>query len=554
MENRQSGIKIMGRLIKVLKPLVPIMGITITFGVLGFLAAISVTTFGSIAVATKLGINMGISVFQCIKIIIVCAISRGILRYVEQYSGHYIAFRILAIFRDKVYKALRKLAPAKLESKEKGNLISIITSDIELIEVFYAHTIAPIIIAIITSTIISIALFNISIHFGILALIFYIIIGYVIPVASSKYVNNIGLEYRNEFGKTNSFLLDSLRGIKEVLLFGQGNKRVKEINDNSDKLNCKQKIIKSHEGLIKAMTDMVIMIAIIVALFIGVSLYQEKIINLGQVLVAVVLLASSFGPVVALSSLSNNLVYTFASAQRIFNILDEVPVVNEVEGDIELKSNDISIKDMSFRYDSRADELLKNVNLQINQGDKVAIIGPSGCGKSTLVKLIMRFWDVDSGSISIDNKKLNTIPTKALRKSQSFVSQETFLFNDTIENNIKIGNKNATHDEVVNACKKASIHEFIKTLQDGYDTNVGELGENLSSGERQRIGIARAFLHDASVIILDEPTSNLDTLNEAEILKSINNECSDKTVIMVSHRKSSVSICDKKIYARENGF
>ncbi|WP_330407994.1 thiol reductant ABC exporter subunit CydC [Vallitalea guaymasensis] len=546
MNKRQSGIKIMARLIKVLKPLSPIMVITIFFGVIGYLASMSIMTFGAVAVSEKLGIDMGFTLSQAISIIIVCAVLRGVLRYIEQYSGHYIAFRILAILRDKVYKALRRLAPAKLETKEKGNLISIITSDIELLEVFYAHTIAPIAIAILTSTIIIIVLFNINALFGILSAVFYILVGYVIPVLSSKLGNDAGLEYRDEFGKTNSFLLDSLRGIKEILFFGEGDRRLEEINNNSDKLNSKSKVIKSHEGLIRAITDFTIMIAILTFLFAGILLYRDNVINLGEVLVALVLLSSSFGLVVALSSLSNNLIHTFACAQRLFDILDEVPAVNEIEGDMELKSNNISIEDMNFNYDSRENELLKDVNLQINKGDKVAIIGPSGCGKSTLIKLIMRFWDVTSGSISIDNKGINTIPSKILRKNQSLVSQDTFLFNDTIENNIKIGNKDATHIEVVNACKKASIHEFIMALPKGYDTNVGELGGNLSSGERQRLGIARAFLHDAPVIILDEPTSNLDILNEAEILRSINDECKDKTVIMVSHRKSSVSICDKK--------
>ncbi|WBW99767.1 amino acid ABC transporter ATP-binding/permease protein [Oceanirhabdus sp. W0125-5] len=544
----------MARLIKILKPLSPIMFITITFGVLGFLAAISITTFGAVAVAAKLGINMGFSVSKAVSIIIACAILRGILRYVEQYSGHYIAFRILAILRDKVYKALRKLAPAKLETKEKGNLISIITSDIELLEVFYAHTIAPIAIAILTSIIISTVLFKLNPYFGILSSVFYITIGYVIPVVLSKLGNKAGIEYRNEFGKTNSFLLDSLRGIKEVLLFGEGEKRLKEINDNSDTLNSKLKVIKSHEGLIKALTDVTIMISILTFLFAGVVLYKNRILNLGEVLVAIVLLSSSFGPVVALSNLSNNLVHTFACAQRLFNILDEVPAVNEIEGEIELVTNDITIENIDFSYASREEKLLRNVSLQINKGDKLAIIGPSGCGKSTLIKLIMRFWDVKSGSIKFGNKNINSIPSKTLRKNQSLVSQETFLFNDSIENNIKIGNKNASHERVVEACKKASIHEFIKTLPKGYETNVGELGGNLSAGERQRLGIARAFLRDAPVIILDEPTSNLDTLNEAVILRSIKNECSDKTVIMVSHRKSSVSICEKKVYATEHGI
>ena len=551
-QQRISGLKIMLRLIKILKPLTPIMMITITFGVLGFLAATAVTTFGAVAIGNILGVEMGIGLSTTIKIIIDCAILRGGLRAIEQYSGHYIAFKILAILRDQVFKALRKLSPAKLETKEKGNLISVITSDIELLEVFYAHTIAPIAIAILTSSVTAGVLYSVNPYFGLIGIGFYLIVGLVIPVASSKYANQAGLEYRNEFGNTNSFLLDSLKGIKEVLLFGAGEERINTINENSEKLNEKLKVIKQHEGIIRAFTDITIMIAILVTLYTGVKLFEAGTVNLGQVILAVVLLASSFGPTVALSNLSNNLMHTFACAQRLFNILDEVPEVEEVHGMEDLKMNDINIENVSFKYKGRNEDLLKNINLKINKGDKVAIIGKSGCGKSTLLKLIMRFWDVESGAIEIDSKNIKNIPTKSLRKAQSLVSQETFLFNDTIENNLKIGKIDASEEEIISAAKKASIHEFITTLPNGYKTNVGEIGSNLSSGERQRLGIARAFLHNPKVLILDEPTSNLDTLNEAEILKSIKNESEDKTIIMVSHRKSSAAICDKKVYVKNN--
>ncbi|WP_330596604.1 ABC transporter ATP-binding protein [Romboutsia faecis] len=551
-QKRIPGFKIMLRLIKILKPLTPIMMITITFGVLGFLAATAVTTFGAVAIGNILGVKMGIELNLTIKIIIGCAILRGGLRAIEQYSGHYIAFKILAILRDQVFKALRKLSPAKLETKEKGNLISVITSDIELLEVFYAHTIAPIAIAILTSAVTAGVLYSVNPYFGLIGIGFYLIVGLVIPVASSKVANQAGLEYRNEFGNTNSFLLDSLKGIKEVLLFGTGEERINTINENSEKLNEKLKVIKQHEGIIRAFTDITIMIAILVTLYTGVKLFEVGSINLGQVILAVVLLASSFGPTVALSNLSNNLMHTFACAQRLFNILDEVPAVEEVPGMEDLNMNDININNVSFKYNGRNEKLLKNINLKINKGDKVAIIGKSGCGKSTLLKLIMRFWDVESGSIEIDSKNIKNIPTKSLRKSQSLVSQETFLFNDTIENNLKIGKIDASEEEIVLAAKKASIHEFITTLPNGYKTNVGEIGSNLSSGERQRLGIARAFLHNPKVLILDEPTSNLDILNEAEILKSIKDESEDKTIIMVSHRRSSAAICDKKVYVKNN--
>lgn len=552
MNNRQSGFRIMTRLIKVLKPLAPIMIITISFGVLGFLAAIAITSFGMIATATALNINMGVSIKTCISIIIACGVLRGVLRYIEQYSGHFIAFTILAILRDKVFKALRKLSPAKLESKEKGNLISVITSDIELLEVFYAHTVAPIAIAIITSIIMTAILYNINPVYGAVSALFYIVVGYLIPVISSKFGKEAGMEYRQEFAKTNSHLLESLKGIKEILLFEEGQNRLNQINKNSDRLDEKMAGIKKHEGIIRAFTDVTIMIAILTFLFISINLYNEGSINIGQGLVAIVILSSSFGPVVALSNLSNNLVQTFACAQRLFDILDEVPAVEEVDGDIELESSNINIENVNFAYKDRDENLLKDINLEIKPGDKIGILGESGCGKSTFLKLLMRFWDVNEGSISLDNKNIKTMPTKTLRRSQSLVTQETFLFNDSIENNIKIGKKDATEEEVIAACKKASIHEFIKTLPQGYKTNSGELGSNFSSGEKQRIGIARAFLHDADILILDEPTSNLDTLNEAEILKSINNECKDKSIVMVSHRKSSVSICDKKIYVKNN--
>lgn len=484
MNNRQSGFRIMTRLIKVLKPLAPIMMITISFGVLGFLAAIAITSFGMIATATALNINMGVSIKTCISIIIACGVLRGVLRYIEQYSGHFIAFTILAILRDKVFKALRKLSPAKLESKEKGNLISVITSDIELLEVFYAHTVAPIAIAIITSIIMTAILYNINPVYGAVSALFYIVVGYLIPVISSKFGKEAGMEYRQEFAKTNSHLLESLKGIKEILLFEEGQNRLNQINKNSDRLDEKMAGIKKHEGIIRAFTDVTIMIAILTFLFISINLYNEGSINIGQGLVAIVILSSSFGPVVALSNLSNNLVQTFACAQRLFDILDEVPAVEEVDGDIELESSNINIENVNFAYKDRDENLLKDINLEIKPGDKIGILGESGCGKSTFLKLLMRFWDVNEGSISLDNKNIKTMPTKTLRRSQSLVTQETFLFNDSIENNIKIGKKDATEEEVIAACKKASIHEFIKTLPQGYKTNSGELGSNFSSGEK----------------------------------------------------------------------
>ena len=548
---RRSGFQIMKRLIVELKPLAPVMLITIFMGVLGFLAAIAIASFAGIAIGAFIGDINFISFKGALIVMIVCALLRGFLRYGEQLSGHYIAFKILYILRDKIFTVLRRLAPAKLEGKEKGNLIALITSDIELLEVFYAHTIAPISIAIITNTIISVILFIINPTFGVVAAVFFIIVGFVIPYLSSSFAKEAGVNYRNAFGESNNYILDSLRGLKEVLLYRNGKERVKNINKNSDKLNKSLDKIKEHEGIIRALTDITIMIAILTFVILGFNKYLANEISFTESIVAIIILASSFGPVVALSNLSNTLLQTFACAERIFGILDEDPIVNEVFNKNDVNCEDINYDSVTFAYPNRSEKVFEESNITINKGDKIALIGESGIGKSTFVKLLMRFFDVNSGSININNTDIKDINTKSLRNSQRLVSQETYLFNESIMENIKIGNKNASEEEVIEACKKASIHEFILSLPNGYETKVSELGSNLSSGEKQRIGLARAFLKDSDVLILDEPTSNLDALNEGEILKSIKENCSDKTIVLISHRKSTTAICDK-VYKLEN--
>lgn len=544
---RRSGFQIMKRLIVELKPLAPIMAITISMGVIGFLAAIAIASFGAIAIGAATKDITFISFKGAMIVMAVCALLRGFLRYAEQLSGHYIAFKILYILRDKIFTKLRKLAPAKLEGEEKGNLISLITSDIELLEVFYAHTIAPISIAIITNTIITVILFKINAIFGILSLVFFLIVGLVIPYVSSAMGKDAGVEYRNMFGECNNYILDSLRGLKEVLLFQNGDERLAEINNKSHRINKSLDKIKEHEGIIRAVTDLTIMIAILS--FVGVGVHQYSIGNLTftWMVVGIVVIASSFGPVVALSNLSNTLLQTFACAERLFALLDEEPHVEEVTEGFEVNGESIAYDNVTFAYPGRDKNIFDETSIHIKKGEKVALIGESGIGKSTFVKLMMRFWDVNSGTVNVDGQNIKEANTASLRNSQTLVSQETYLFDESILENIKIGKKYATKEEVIEAAKKASIHDFIAGLPKGYDTRVGELGGNLSSGEKQRLGLARAFLSDGEVLILDEPTSNLDTLNEGEILKSIKENCEDKTIVLISHRKSTTAVCDKVI-------
>lgn len=548
---RQSGFKIMMRLLKELKPLVGVMMITITLGVLGFLAAISIASFAAVALGTLVEGATIVSFKAAITIMAVCAVMRGLLRYGEQLSGHYIAFKILYLLRDKIFAKLRTLAPAKLEGRDKGDLISLITSDIELLEVFYAHTIAPIAIAILTNSMITALLWFIHPIYGVLAAFFFILVGFVVPYASSKLVSEAGVNYRREFGSSNQYILDSLRGLKEILLFNQGQERLTQLNQKSEELNESIRKIKDHEGIVTGITSTIITLAMLVFLGVGAYLYSIGAVTLTLVLVALVVIASSFGPVVALSNLSNTLAHTFACAERLFELLDEMPQVEEVSGQMPLTMNEMTLDRVSFAYPNSDHLLLDEASIHIEKGEKLALIGESGIGKSTFIKLLMRYFDTKKGHVFIDGTNIKSIPTASLRLKQTLVSQETYLFNDTIENNIKIGCKDASLEEVIEAAKKASIHEFIESLPKGYQTKVGELGGMVSSGEKQRLGLARAFLHNGDVLILDEPTSNLDALNEGSILKSIQDYGQDKTVILISHRKSTTAICEK-VYRLEN--
>ncbi len=539
----RSSFSIIGRLIVLIGPLMIIMIITILMGVLGFLCSTFITVFGGFALLSIVGVSSFMNIHTILILIIVLAFFRGILRYGEQLSGHYIAFKLLALLRDKVFKALRRLSPAKLEGKDKGNLISLITSDIELLEVFYAHTIAPVSIAVITSFMMAVFVGTYNIIFAGIAALAYLTVGFIIPVVNSPVGRQHGREYRKSFGRLSSYLLESLSGMKESIQYCWGKKRLEEINSITVEMDQSQEALKMHEGVTKAVTDTTILGFSLLILFTGLYLKAKGETGFEGVLIPTIALFSSFGPVVALSSLSNNLLQVFASGERVLDILDEHPQVEEVTEGEDVKFEDISCDKISFAY--QQERILDNVNLQISKNSITGIMGKTGSGKSTLLKLIMRFWDVEKGMVKISGHDIRKINTKTLRTLMSFVTQDTFLFNDTIEENIKMGKKNISEKEVAVAAKKASIHDFIISLPNGYKTNVGELGDRLSGGERQRIGIARAFLHNAPLMLLDEPTSNLDSLNEAIILKSLREQKENKTMIIVSHRNSTMSIADR---------
>ena len=546
---RRSGIRIMGQLIGLVKPLFHVMTAAVMLGVAGYLCAIFLTVFAGMALLNVLGIDRSIPLITLFVILAAAAVLRGILHYGEQACNHYIAFKLLALIRHKVFAALRRLCPAKLDGRDKGNLISIITSDIELLEVFYAHTISPIAIAVIVCVITEAVFFRYHWMTGVFALAGYLAVGLIIPLWNSSRGADKGMEFRTEFGDLNSFILDSLRGLDETIQYGQGKLRSAQIDERSRRLDAKQKYMKELEGAQRGMTNVLILLFSFGMLFLSTWLVMKGQMEFEGGFLCTILMMGSFGPVTALSSLSNNLMQTLASGERVLSIMEEEPVVDETEGEEAGAFGDISCGNLDFAYDD--EQILKDYSIEIPEGSRIGIHGKSGSGKSTLLKLIMRFYDPDQGSIRIHGRDLKKINTDELRNMESYVTQETCLFHDSIANNIAVAKPGASRQEIEEAAKKASLHEFIMSLPNAYDTPVGELGDTLSGGERQRIGIARAFLHDAPLMLLDEPTSNLDSLNEGIVLKSLRESCRDKTMVIVSHRESTMAAA-QKVYEMNN--
>ena len=548
---RKNGFVVMGHLLKLVTPLAHIMAFTITMGTLGFLAAIFIMVLGAMGLVNLLNFDTHLSFSGILTALIVLAVARGALRYLEQMSGHYIAFKLLALLRDKVFSSLRRLAFVKLQDKQAGQLVSLVTNDIELLEVFYAHTIAPIMIAFFTSAILLLLFGHLSGWFVLVALAAYLTVGVILPIITTKLAREDGRRYRELVGEMNDFFLDSVRGMKEIQLFGYAKQRLDEIQQRSQKIDTAFERIKYQEAKVRVYTEVAVSAFNIIMLFTGLILFSLDKIDFSAFLIGVILLMSSYGPVIALSNLSSNLLQTLASGERVLSLLAEEPELKDVESAVDLKDvSRIDVENVNFAYGE--EQILSDVSLSVKKGEILGIHGRSGSGKSTLLKLLMRFYDPKSGSIKINGESLPNINTRSLRDNMAYITQQTYIFNETIEENIRLARRDATLDEIMEAAKKASIHDFILSLPEGYQTKMTELGGNLSDGEKQRVGIARAFLHNAPIILLDEPTSNLDSLNEAMILKSLLNVKAEKLIILVSHRQSTMAICDQVI-GIENG-
>lgn len=547
---KRSGFTVIARLIGLVRPLTGFMVLAILMGLAGHLCAAFITILGAWAALNVSGFETTIGLSGIFTCVAVFAVVRAVLRYGEQGCNHFIAFKLLALIRDKVFRALRKLCPAKLEGKDKGDLISVITSDIELLEVFYAHTISPAAIALLFTVILCLYIGSFHWSLGLLALTAYLTVGVAVPLVTSRLSGSNGMLFRGESGKLSGFVLDSLRGLSETIQYGAGAERLAEMNGRTDALAETETRMKRTAGRNGAVTNTAILFFDLSMLFASAALYRQGTVDFTGVLIPTVALFSSFGPAVALAALGSTLQNTFAAGNRVLDILDDTPVVEEVAGNPAVTFEGAAVEDVRFSYDG--EEILSGISFEIPKGEIIGLVGKSGSGKSTLLKLLMRFWDTQAGRVSVSGREISSVNTTNLRDMESFMTQETHLFHDSIKNNLRIAKLDATDEEIVAACKKASVHDFIMTLPQGYDTPVGELGDTLSGGERQRLGLAQVFLHDAPFLLLDEPTSNLDSLNEAVILKSLSEEREDRTVVLVSHRQSTTRVADR-VYRVENG-
>ncbi len=550
---RRSGARIMASLVMLLGSLAYIMVLAVINGSLGFFCAMGVTLFGAVGVAKVMGEAIALSYGWIIALAIGCGVLRGLLRYLEQYGNHYIAFRLLAVLRSRIFGALRTLCPAKLESKQKGSIIAMITSDIETLEVFYAHTISPICIAVIVSLAVFIFVGNIAHwYLALVALLGYAAVGIALPLISSARLKESGVRYRAEFAGFNAFFLDSIKGIREIVLNNAGESRRAEVDRRSDVLLKETRKMKNDITRAAAATELTVSLAIIAALAVGVLLVGCGMLSAGRMIIGVTAVFGSFGPVIAISSLPGNLTQTFASGDRVLNLLSEKPAVEPVENGEEFTFDNLDVRDLSFSYDGE-NPVLSDICMHAGKGEIIGIVGESGCGKSTFLKLLLRFWQKNRGTIAYNGTDIDRIDGASLLDNVTMVSQTTYLFDESIEDNLRIAKPEATQQEIEEACRMASIHDFVMSLPEGYKTRVGALGDNLSAGEKQRLGLARAFLRGSSLILLDEPTSNVDSINEGIILKALREQKRSRSIILVSHRESTMAVADR-VYRVEKGI
>ena len=559
-----STFQVIKRLLGEAKPLAGLMVAASTAGTIGHLAATFLPVFGIIAGFALAGNPVwGMSAAGAITAMIVCAVLRGLTRYVEQYLNHNVAFHLLALFRSKAFAALRRLAPAKLAGKGKGDLIAMLTTDVELLEIFFAHTISPVAIAVTTTIVYAIVAATLSPWMALALIVSHLIIGIIVPRFFATGVRNLGPAIRGAAGELDNVMLDDMRGLDEIIRFGRGEDRAQAIEDRTRALWRDHAKLSRVNGRFAGVGGLLVALLTSAAAGIAINLAGVNLYDIPALVAAFALLASSFGPTLALAALPANLTQTFASARRLFGLMDEAPAVVET-GTANSDYEGMRLDRVTFAYPGEGSEaILADFSLDVPQHGILGIQGPSGRGKSTMLKLLMRYWDPQRGQVTLSGTPLPQIDVHARRRIQAMMSQETHLFDGTIRENLLIalpeseirngGAAGVLDARLREALAKASVLDLIDSLPDGLDTQVGELGDRLSEGERQRIGLARVFLRNADLVLFDEPTSRLDALNEAIILRSIHelskseqnaDKGQDVAVVLVSHRESAMRVAD----------
>ncbi len=590
------------RLLHEVGPLRPTMIAACVFGTLGHLAATFLPVFGVLALFAVLEEPVwGVTMTVGFAAMAVCAVIRGLMRYAEQYMNHNVAFKLLALFRSKAFAAMRRLAPAKLDGRGKGDLIALITTDVELLEIFFAHTISPVVIAVVTTVAFAVALAFLNPWFVPLLIVMHLLVGVVLPRLFATGVRYLGPNIRRDAASLDDTMLDDMRGLDEIIRFGAGERRLGAILEQSRELWHQRVKLSLNNGRFGGIGGVMVVLATALAgaLALVLAWYGLAAVGgVGELFAAVVLIASSFGPTLALSALPASLTQTFASARRLFAIMDEVPAVEETGTSTPAYSG-MALEHVSFAYPDQKTGHGSNPNADLDQGANgttrhavadqatgvftdlsleipahgiLGVQGPSGRGKSTMLKLLMRYWDPQAGLVTMSGEDLRTVDAHHRRRVQTMLAQETHLFDGTIRENLRLANQEADDEMMRGALAKASALQLVESLPDGLGTQVGELGGRLSEGERQRIGLARVFLRHADLVLLDEPTSRLDAFNEAVILQSINELASEPrggddvggigsgdfgndkggpdsagqgvAIVLVSHRDSTMRVAD----------
>ncbi len=536
-------LTIVKRLLRLARPFKRILALSIIAGFLGNLAVIGMFAASAKAAAAVLRNEPPL---PFIAAALLCGIMRGPLRLGEHYWGHDTAFRLLASLRISIFTALQKIAPAGVIDKQNGEVLSAVIGDIEQIEVFFAHTISPVIVGFGISVTVLVHILLTDPILAAVLLPWHLFLGTVVPLISIKWMRKTGRAYRRGLSAVQASLLENLQGLKTLMLLKQDIPRLNTVLKKADTVESSRKTIVLHEGLMAAVSDAVVLLAVLTMLAAAAVSVMTNRIDPETAVYLTVLTLTSFGPLIQLTILSSTLSSTFSSAGRIFSLLDQKPAV--VDTRCAKKSNRIngspSLQDVTFSYPQTSSPVLQAQNISFLKGRITSIGGKSGMGKSTLLYLVMRFWDPESGEVRIHDTSVKHFFLQDLYRNISYISQDTFIFNTTVYENISIARPDAAEEEVYKAAQAAAVHREILQFPDGYRTKVGENGTSLSSGQRQRIGLARAFLQDTRILLLDEPTSNLDALNQKHILSSITETCREKTVLLVSHQESVKEACE----------